>query len=77
MAPQLSSAPDGRVRIREDHLPLTAKKALEVQNLKLPNNLKKIIEIVYEGVEPQGAAFGPEQPKARAKPGPKPKNLTV
>lgn len=62
---------------KEAHLPLTAKRALETQNRALPDHLKKIIEVVYDGVEPDNKAFGPLQPKARNKPGPKPKNQTA
>lgn len=65
---------DGRVAFREDHLPLTAKKALESQNAFLPESLRKKIEVVHDGIEPNSDQFGPDQPKTRNKPGPKPKN---
>lgn len=38
--------PDGRPLYKEDHLPVTARKALEKRNLKLPENLRKKIELV-------------------------------
>ena len=69
--------PDGRIVYREDHLPLTAKRPLEAQNAKLPEHLRKIIEVVYDGVQPDSNAFGQLQPKVRNKPGPKPKNQTA
>lgn len=65
---------DGRVAFREDHLPLSAKRAMEAQNGFLPESLRKKIEVVHDGIEPNSDQFGPEQPKARNKPGPKPKN---
>jgi hypothetical protein len=64
---------DDRVEYKETFLPLTAKKALEEQNKKLPDHLKKKIEPVYSGIEteqPEGQQYQP----MRKKPGPKPKN---
>jgi len=37
---------DGKIVFREDHLPLSAKRYLESQNKKLPDILKKTIEVV-------------------------------
>lgn len=42
---------DGKVKYREDHLPVTAKKMLEKKNLKLPQHLRKKIELVPGYVE--------------------------
>lgn len=64
---------NGQVVYKEAHLPLSAKKALEKQNEKLPSSLKKVIEVVHDGIEPTGGSFGPDQPMTRKKPGPKPK----
>lgn len=44
MIPKMGS--DGRVLMREDHLPVTARKKLEQKNLKLPEHLRKKIELV-------------------------------
>lgn len=45
---------DGRIEYKEEFLPLTAKRALERQNNRLPAHLKKIIEpvITREAVKP-------------------------
>ena len=58
---------------KETFLPKTAKRMLDVQNNRLPNHLKKKIEVLDEDyAEPiQGAPVVPEKPKG--KPGPKPK----
>lgn len=64
--------PDGRIVYKEEFLPLTAKRALDRQNNRLPNHLKKVIEVVTtsEVVTSQPIA---EVPK-KSKPGPKPKH---
>lgn len=54
---------DGRVEYNEAYLPLTARKSIETKNRRLPDHLKKRIEVV-----------GDEPLVVRAKPGPKPKN---
>lgn len=62
---------DGRVEYKETLLPLTARKALESQNKKLPEHLRKKIEVVESGMETVAAEdTGGEL--ARKKPGPKP-----
>lgn len=38
---------DGQVQYKETSLPMAAKRHLEEQNRKLPDHLKKIIEVVY------------------------------
>jgi len=76
---------DGRIEYREDFLPLTARRALERQNSRLPSHLKKIIEPVYtkEIVKPEPATqeFNVGNGNSatvvnadRKKPGPKPKH---
>lgn len=45
---------DGRMIYKEDHLPVTALKMLEKKNLKLPEHLRKKIELV-PGYRPQPA----------------------
>lgn len=41
-----------RIKYREDHLPLSARKMLESKNAKLPSGLRKKIEIVSNNVRP-------------------------
>lgn len=41
-----------RIKYREDHLPLTAKKMLEQKNQRLPAGLRKRIEVVSSTVKP-------------------------
>jgi hypothetical protein len=41
-----------RIKYREDHLPLTAKKMLEAKNEKLPTGLRKKIEVVSATAKP-------------------------
>lgn len=53
---------------RETFLPLSARKELENQNKKLPEHLRKKIEVVNDSLDPNGT-----EEKQRAKPGPKPK----
>ncbi len=76
--------PDTKQAIyKETFLPMTAKKALEEQNRRLPNHLKKSIEPlddqpVKKAVQPamvseQVEVKGPVHPQ-RLKPGPKPKH---
>lgn len=42
----------GAIKYREDHLPLSAKKALEAKNAKRQPHLKMIIEEVNDAVRP-------------------------
>ena len=58
----------GRAMYRETFLPLSARKELENQNKKLPEHLRKKIEVVHDSLDPNGI-----EEKQRAKPGPKPK----
>lgn len=51
--------PDGRIVYKEDHLPVTARKILEKKNLKLPEHLRKKIELVE--------AYKPELVKQKGK----------
>lgn len=65
---------DGMPVYKETFLPKTAKRMLERQNDRLPNHLKKKIEVLDEdyAVPEQGAQqVVVEKPKG--KPGPKPK----
>lgn len=55
---------DDKVIYKEAHLPLTAKRSIEQQNAKLPDHLKKKVEVV-----------GTEPVSVRKKPGPKPKEV--
>lgn len=41
-----------RIKYREDHLPVTAKKMLESKNQRLPTSLRKKIEVVSNTVKP-------------------------
>lgn len=56
---------------KETLLPVSARRALERQNKRLPNHLRKKIELVSSG-EP-----AKEAPAERKKPGPKPKHANV
>jgi hypothetical protein len=66
---------------REDFFPLTAKRLFEEQNNKLPQHLRKKIEVLQDGVgQPKAVAppvatepVGQEDVPERKKPGPKPK----
>lgn len=40
------TGPDGRVLYKESHLPMSALKHLERKNLKRPNHLKHVINVV-------------------------------
>jgi len=51
LSPQIG--PDGKLVYREDHLPLSAKKHLENQNKKLPEILRKTIEVVGGDAAPE------------------------
>lgn len=67
---------DGKQVYKETYLPKTAKKALDNQNKRLPEHLRKKIEILQEDyTEPsqvmQSEILPAEKPKG--KPGPKPK----
>lgn len=64
---------DGRVQYKEALLPLTAKKALESQNNKLPEHLRKKIEVVNSTMETIEAENTGGELARRGKPGPKPK----
>lgn len=64
---------------REDFLPLTARKALEDQNKKLPSHLKKQIEVLTEDVPVNNTAETvttkpTPEPQVIKRRGPKPKN---
>lgn len=64
---------DGMPVYKETFLPKTAKRAMEKQNDRLPNHLKKSIEVLEDApvtVQPKAEAA---PPKPRVKPGPKPK----
>src|SRR5687767_3264498 len=43
---------DGRIDYKEAHLPISAKRKMEEYNRKLPNHLKKVIEVVHGNIEP-------------------------
>lgn len=66
---------DGLPVYKETYLPTTAKRALERQNNRLPNHLKKKIEVLDEdyAIEPEQVVQPPAQvvEKVKAKPGPK------
>lgn len=62
----------GLQMFKETALPVTARAALDAQNLRLPNHLKKKIEHV-SSEEPRPVA-NKQNPVVRQKPGPKPKN---
>jgi len=72
---------DGVPQYKEDHFPLSAKRAFEAQNNRLPNHLKKKIEVLTDGdveseVAKTGSAVTVAEPKpviTRGKPGPKTK----
>lgn len=67
---------DGRQVTKTTFLPKTAKRALDNQNKRLPDHLKKKIEVLEEDyVEPVQGVQQASQPteKQRGKPGPKPK----
>ena len=61
----------GLQMFKETALPVTARAALEDQNRRLPNHLKKKIEYV-SSEEPRPVA-NKQNPVVRQKPGPKPK----
>lgn len=75
----------GRQVYREDFLPKSARKALEDRNKRLPNHLKKIIEllpvdvvreqpVMQQVVQPTVVTQQTSQPPIiKRKPGPKPK----
>lgn len=71
---------DGRIIYKETELPMSAKKALDFWNKKLPPHLQKVIEVVRENPLPKQKAVVSEpvsdevQEIARKKPGPKPKD---
>lgn len=44
LTPKMDS--EGKMIYKEDHLPVTAQKILEKKNLKLPQHLRKKIELV-------------------------------
>jgi hypothetical protein len=63
---------------KEDFFPITAKRAFELQNARLPKHLKKIIEVVNNGDVPAVAPVSnqvtvAELPVVVKKRGPKPK----
>lgn len=58
---------DGQVQYREDHLPLTARKTLERKNAKLPESLRKKIEVV------SNAPYKPQEVSQEIKKGGRPK----
>lgn len=60
---------DGRMEYKEVHLPLTAKKNLEIRNAKKPDHLKMKIEVVGGELHSYQDAEAPR----RGKPGPKPR----
>lgn len=69
---------DGRVEYKETHLPMSSKRYMELQNAKLPDHLKKKIEVVYdeereEVVKPQNQKEVPIDDKKKKRPGPQPK----
>lgn len=64
--------PDGRIVYKEEFLPLTAKRALDRQNNRLPNHLRKVIEVVT--TSEVVAEKNPVTVPAKLKPGPKPKH---
>lgn len=59
---------------KETALPLTAKKALDNQNRRLPAHLRKKIEHVSTSVEEVRPIATKINPVERRKPGPKPKH---
>lgn len=64
---------------REDFFPLSAKRAFEEQNAKLPAHLRKKIEVLQDQPIPQKSVAEPGEQAdiiapERKKPGPKPKN---
>lgn len=68
---------DGKQVYKETYLPKTAKRALENQNKRLPEHLRKKIEPLDEDFvastqSEQQVVVAPEKP--RGKPGPKPKD---
>lgn len=54
---------DGKVVLKEQHLPISAKRDLEIQNKDLPEILKKKIEIVNGDEEFETATTVKEKPK--------------
>lgn len=54
-----------KAQYKETHLPMTAKKAMMLQNTRLPNHLKKKIEVVSAN-QPAVEATG-EEVKTRTK----------
>lgn len=59
---------------KETALPTTAKKALDIQNRRLPAHLRKKIEMVSNSVDQPRPIVTRENPVERKKPGPKPKH---
>jgi len=59
---------------KETALPTTAKKAMEIQNRRLPAHLRKKIEHVSTSVDEPRPIATKENPVIRKKPGPKPKH---
>jgi hypothetical protein len=58
---------------KETALPTTARKALDIQNRRLPAHLRKKIELVSTSVEEIRPIATRQNPVERKKPGPKPK----
>lgn len=53
-----------RVLYKEEHLPLTAKKYLELQNQSLPAHLKKRIEVVQGNTQTEPVIESLKQPES-------------
>lgn len=67
---------DDRVIYKESLLPLSSKRFIEQQNTKLPDHLKKKIEVVHSDAQPENVEdLQHSNQVERKKPGPKPKNI--
>lgn len=65
---------DGMQVYKETYLPKTAKRSLDNQNKRLPEHLRKKIEVLGEDyVQPTQEAQPPAPEKVKLKPGPKPR----
>lgn len=64
---------DGMPMYKETALPTTARKALDIQNRRLPPHLKKKIEYVSASPDQARPTATRQNPVERKKPGPKPK----
>lgn len=65
---------DGRIEYKEEFLPITAKRPLERQNNRLPDHLKKKIEVVSNGdIKPVAIQSAATETVVKKR-GPKPKD---